>query len=119
MYMLENAASEGNEDHYGIDISAGANTGVLAADGGTVTVATNHWSYGNYIEIDHGNGYTTLYAHNNALLVSAGDTVQQGQQIALVGSTGMSNGNHIHFEVKLNGVRVNPLQFFSNYTVAW
>lgn len=107
------------DDHYGIDISAGANTGVLAADGGTVATATSHWSYGNYIVIDHGNGFTTLYAHNNALLVGVGDTVTQGQQIALVGNTGQSKGNHIHFEVKYNGGRVDPLQFFSNYTAAW
>lgn len=107
------------DDHYGIDISAGENTGVLAADGGTVVTAGEHWSYGNYIEIDHGNGYMTLYAHNNSLLVSAGDTVEQGQQIALVGSTGVSGGFHIHFEVKLNGTRLDPLQFFTNYTTAW
>lgn len=106
------------DDHYGIDISAGANTPVLAADGGTVTIATSHWSYGNYIEIDHGNGFTTLYAHNNALMVGAGDAVEQGQQIALVGNTGQSKGNHIHFEVKYNGTRVDPLQFFDNYTTA-
>ena len=107
------------DDHFGIDISAGANTGVLAADGGTVTTATEHWSYGNYIVIDHGNGFTTLYAHNNTLLVGVGDPVEQGQQIALVGSTGQSKGNHIHFEVKYNGARVDPLQFFSNYTTTW
>ena len=106
-------------NHLGIDISAGANTDVLAADGGTVITAGWHWSYGNYIEIDHGNGYTTLYAHNNSLLVSVGNTVEQGQRIALVGSTGSSDGNHIHFEVKLNGSRVDPLHFFSNYTTAW
>lgn len=104
-------------DHYGIDISVGENTDVLAADAGTVTTATNHWSYGNYIVVDHGNGYTTLYAHNNSLLVSTGDAIEQGQQIALVGSTGVSDGFHIHFEVKLNGMRVDPLQFFSNYTI--
>jgi len=103
--------------HYGIDIGAGYGTSVLAADGGTVTTATYSSSYGNYIVISHGNGYTTLYAHLSKILVKKGDTVKQSQVIGKVGSTGVSTGPHIHFEISKNGTRINPLQFYSNYVV--
>ena len=110
----------GEEDfHNGIDIAAGENTEVLAADTGTVVIAGTHWSYGNYVQIDHGNGSSTLYAHMNSLLVSAGTTITQGEPIGLVGSTGVSDGAHIHFEVRIAGALVDPLQFFTNYTTAW
>ena len=98
--------------HRGIDIGAPSGTDVLAADGGTVIVAGSGRSYGNYIVIDHGNGYTTLYAHNSRLCVSVNQSVERGQVIAKVGSTGNSTGPHIHFEVSKNGSLVNPMNFF-------
>ncbi len=105
-----NAAATSN--HRGIDIGAPNGSNVLAADAGTVIVAGSGRSYGNYIVIDHGNGYTTLYAHNSRLCVSVGDSVSRGQVIAKCGSTGNSTGPHIHFEVKKNNTPVNPMNFF-------
>ena len=102
----------------GIDISAGAGTGVLAADSGTVISTSVHSSYGIHLLIDHGNGYQTLYAHMSAAHVGIGDAVEQGQVIGLVGSTGVSDGAHLHFEVRAGGRHVDPLQFFDNYTLA-
>lgn len=98
--------------HRGIDIGVASGTNVLAADGGTVIVAGSGRSYGNYVVIDHGNGYTTLYAHNSRLCVSVGESVSRGQVIAKAGSTGNSTGPHIHFEVSYNGSLVNPMNFF-------
>ena len=94
--------------HYGIDIVGAAGTPILAAASGTVITAEWHYSYGNYIVIDHGQGLRTLYAHNNELYVSAGQQVQVGQTIAGMGNTGDSYGNHCHFEVHENGQRQNP-----------
>ena len=68
-------------------------------------------SYGNYIVLDHGGGMTTLYAHNSVLLKRVGDKVVQGETIALVGSTGDSTGNHVHFEVRADNVPKNPLDY--------
>lgn len=105
--------------HTGIDIGASYGTAVLAADSGTVVISTYNSAYGYYIVINHGSGNTTLYAHNSALYVEVGDTVSQGQTIAAVGSTGNSTGPHIHFEITVNGSRVNPLNYFSNYVQGW
>ena len=69
------------------------------------------------VMIDHGGGIVTLYAHNSKLLVKKGDVVTRGQQIAKSGSTGMSTGPHLHFEVRLNGSTVNPLSYYSGYTI--
>lgn len=99
-------------NHRGIDIGAPNGTDVLAADAGTVIVAGSGRSYGNYVVIDHGNGYTTLYAHNSRLCVSAGQKVSKGQLIAKVGSTGNSTGPHIHFEISKNGSLINPMSFY-------
>lgn len=99
-------------NHRGIDIGAPNGTDVLAADSGTVIVSGSGRSYGNYVVIDHGNGYTTLYAHNSRLCVSAGQKVSKGQVIAKVGSTGNSTGPHIHFEISKNGSLVNPMSFY-------
>ena len=103
--------------HYGVDIGASYGTNVLAADGGTVVTSQYSSSYGNYIMISHGNGNYTLYAHMSSRIAEVGDNVSQGQVIGLVGSTGISTGPHIHFEVYQGGTRVNPLQFFSNYVI--
>ena len=94
--------------HTGIDIGAGYGTAVLAAaDGMVSTTAYDAGGYGNYIIIDHGNGNMTLYAHMSQL------------NIGLVGSTGMSTGPHLHFEVYVGGTRIDPLLYFSDYTAAW
>lgn len=82
-----------------------------AADGGTVTYSGWMGGYGYLVEINHGNGYVTRYGHNSSLTVSVGDHVYKGQQIARVGSTGNSTGNHCHFEVRYNGVARNPLNY--------
>ncbi|MDL2295141.1 M23 family metallopeptidase, partial [Ruminococcaceae bacterium OttesenSCG-928-D13] len=103
------------DDHYGIDIGAGHGTNVLAADGGRVVTSEWHWSYGNHIIIDHGDGRRTLYAHMSVLVASSGQNVAQGEVIGLVGSTGVVKGAHLHFETHVNGVRVDPLSYFSGY----
>ena len=96
--------------HKGVDIANSSAPDILAADSGTVV--TSGWStvgYGNHIIIDHGNGYRTLYAHMQILYVKAGQTVNRGDRIGKMGSTGRSTGTHLHFEVILNGVHLNPL----------
>ena len=97
------------EFHKGLDIPANAGANIYAANAGTVVTATYHYSYGNYVIIDHGGGQATLYAHCSKILVKVGDKVKQGDVIAKVGTTGYSSGNHLHFEVRINGVAVNPL----------
>lgn len=99
--------------HRGIDIPAPLGTSIYAADSGTVTEATYHVSFGNYVLITHENGYATLYAHCSSLLVKPGDTVEKGQTIALVGNTGNSYGCHLHFETYYAGSLVEPLDFFA------
>lgn len=96
--------------HQGVDIANRAAPDVLAADAGTVSVpGFMAGGYGNYIIIDHGNGYRTLYGHLSRIYVSPGQTVQRGNVIGKMGSTGRSTGTHLHFEVYHNGVRLNPL----------
>ncbi|MDD3303572.1 MAG: peptidoglycan DD-metalloendopeptidase family protein [Clostridia bacterium] len=101
--------------HTGIDITGSGATGnpIYAYKTGTVTFAGYSSSYGNYIKIDHGNGLATWYAHCSKLLVSAGQEVSQGQTIALIGSTGWVTGPHLHFEVRVNGVPVNPYPYIA------
>ena len=101
----------GSTNHQGIDIAGPYGTPVYAADGGTVTYSGWMGGYGYLVEINHGNGYVTRYGHNSSLTVSVGDHVYKGQQIARVGSTGNSTGNHCHFEVRYNGVARNPLNY--------
>ena len=98
-----------NKLHTGIDIGVGSYNEVRAVNAGTVIKAAWNNSYGYMVMIDHGGGIVTLYAHNSKLLVKTGDIVTQGQQVAWSGSTGMSTGPHVHFEVRLNGVYQNPL----------
>ncbi len=100
-------------NHKGVDLKAGYGANIYAADSGTVLVSALSSSYGNYITISHGNGYTTLYGHMSKRLVKAGDTVKQGQVIGYAGATGIANGPHLHFEIWENGNRVNPLKYFS------
>lgn len=94
--------------HAGIDLACSVGTDVLAADGGTVTFAGYHKTYGNLVIIDHHNGYETYYAHNSKLLVSKGDKVYEGYHIAESGNTGRSTGPHIHLEIHVNGTAKNP-----------
>ena len=98
--------------HTGIDIGAWSGTNILAANSGTVIAAIqSNTGYGNHIMIDHGSGIVTLYAHASKLLVKKGDKVLRGQVIALVGSTGMSTGPHLHFEVRKNGEYQPPTDY--------
>ena len=104
--------------HKGVDICAAAGTPIYASAGGTVTKAGYNRAgagngYGNSIIINHGNGYTTLYAHCLSLVVHAGQSVKQGQLIGYVGSTGRSSGNHCHFEIRHNGSYVAPQNVFN------
>jgi murein DD-endopeptidase MepM/ murein hydrolase activator NlpD len=101
----------GRAHHLGIDFSARTGDPVLAAAGGVVSYAGIKSGYGNVVEVDHGNGYSTLYGHNSKLIVRVGDIVRAGQQLAKAGSTGRSTGPHVHFEVHVNGRPVNPRQF--------
>lgn len=100
--------------HAGIDIAAPFGTPVHAVAEGLVTFAAVRSGYGNVVEVDHGNGYMTRYAHNRALDVRAGQHVQAGDTIAQAGSTGRSTGSHLHFEVWHGGRVVNPLAFVRN-----
>ena len=99
--------------HGGLDIYVPSGTSVKAADGGTVTKAGWDNSYGYYVMIRHDDGKETLYAHNSSLLVKAGQKVYQGQIIAKSGATGHVTGPHVHFEVRVNGTRVNPRPYLS------
>lgn len=97
--------------HSGIDISASYGAPIYAADGGTVTFSGWKGTYGKLVIITHDNGTQTYYAHNSSLLVSSGQKVYKGQQIAKAGSTGRSTGTHCHFEMRVNGTAVNPLSY--------
>jgi murein DD-endopeptidase MepM/ murein hydrolase activator NlpD len=97
--------------HSGIDFGASYGSTIRAADSGTVIFAGWYGGYGNAVIIDHGGGLTTLYAHASRLYVREGQSVQQGQSVAAVGSTGLSTGPHLHFEVRRNGNPVNPMGY--------
>ena len=101
----------GKELHPGIDIPAPSGTSVLATASGKVITAKYHNSLGNYIEIDHGDGIVSRYAHNSKLLVHVGDIVKQGQVISKVGSTGSSTGAHLHFEIRVDGKSKAPFNY--------
>ena len=100
--------------HKGVDWSVPVGTSVYASSGGTVTRAGWSSSYGYCVYIQHPDGKETRYAHCSKLYVSVGDTVVQGQLIALSGNTGDSTGPHLHFEIRVNGVAVNPLLYVSS-----
>lgn len=99
------------EYHKGVDFAGSAGADVVAVAAGVVTWAGERSGYGTLVEINHGDGYVTRYAHNERTLVRVGDTVKRGEKIALMGSTGHSTGPHVHFEVLRNGRQVNPLSF--------
>jgi murein DD-endopeptidase MepM/ murein hydrolase activator NlpD len=102
-----------NAFHRGIDFAAPAGSEVVAVAAGVVTYAKERFGYGRTVEINHGNGYVTRYAHNDNLKVKAGDTVKKGDPIARIGSTGRSTGPHLHFEVLSQGRAVDPMSFVS------
>jgi murein DD-endopeptidase MepM/ murein hydrolase activator NlpD len=97
--------------HKGVDFAAPAGSDVSAVADGIVTWAGARNGFGVLVEIDHGNGYVTRYAHNSRAMVSVGEKVQRGQAVAVVGSTGRSTGPHVHFEVLKNSVAINPMSF--------
>jgi murein DD-endopeptidase MepM/ murein hydrolase activator NlpD len=99
--------------HTGLDFPAEVGTPILAAAGGVVIVQEYHAAYGNMVEVDHGNGLVTRYAHASATFVKKGDIVKRGQKIAAVGSTGRSSGPHLHFEVWVSGVPQDPQRFLA------
>ena len=97
--------------HKGVDFAGNLGSDVVAVAAGVVTWAGERSGYGRLVEIAHGDGYTTRYAHNERTLVAVGQTVKRGESIALMGSTGHSTGPHVHFEVLHNGRQVDPLSF--------
>ncbi len=99
--------------HQGVDIGLGVGTTVRASSGGTVTAAGWQGGYGNVVYIDHGDGRQTRYGHLSRITVSVGEKVSQGERIALSGNTGNSTGPHLHFELRINGTAVNPLNYIS------
>jgi flagellar protein FlgJ len=100
-----------NRFHSGIDIAAPKGTEVKAAMSGKVIMSCKTEDYGNVVAVDHGQGVVTIYAHNEKNLVKVGEEVEKGSLIAKVGSTGRSTGPHLHFEVRKNGEKVNPMEF--------
>jgi murein DD-endopeptidase MepM/ murein hydrolase activator NlpD len=101
--------------HPGIDLAGAYGTPIYAtADGTVVRAGWNSGGYGNLVELDHGRGITTRYGHMSAILVEAGDHVTRGQQIGRMGSTGRSTGNHLHYEVRIDGRAVNPIPFMKS-----
>lgn len=107
-------------NHAGIDIGrVGYTTPVVAAKAGTVIISGYNKYRGNYVVVSHGSGNTTTYQHLSKRSVSVGSYVKQGQQVGITGSTGVSRGAHLHFEIMENGVIVNPLKYLTDYTRGW
>lgn len=100
--------------HYGMDFAGKEGSDVIAVASGVITWAGPRYGYGNLVEINHGNGYFTRYGHNEKVLVKVGETVEKGQRLALMGSTGRSTGPHVHFEVLYNGKPVNPEKYINS-----
>jgi len=111
--MRTHPISGKKELHKGVDFAGKQGGQVISVAKGVVTFAGTRYGYGKVIDINHGDGYTTRYGHNSELLVSVGDTVEKGFQIARIGSSGRSTGPHVHFEVLLNGKQVNPMKFIN------
>jgi murein DD-endopeptidase MepM/ murein hydrolase activator NlpD len=97
--------------HRGVDFAGNAGDLVIAVGAGVVTFAGYRPDYGYVVDVTHGDGYVTRYAHNARVLVRQGETVSRGQRLAVMGSTGRSTGPHVHFEVLRNGTPVNPLAY--------
>lgn len=112
-YVSSEYGARWDTTHTGIDFAAPAGTHIYSWRSGTVTFAGWSGGYGNFIIVDHGDGFVTRYAHCSKIAVTKGQTVSQGQVIGYVGTTGNSTGNHLHFEVKVNGNFVNPRNYLS------
>ncbi len=111
-YGMRNDPFSGKlEMHKGMDFAGKKGSSVIAVASGVVTWSGKRYGYGNLVEINHGNGYVTRYGHNEEILVKVGDSVQRGQTISKMGSTGRSTGPHVHFEVLLNDRQVDPVRF--------
>ena len=104
--------------HSGLDIGAAYGASIVASDGGTVTIAGVNGGYGNCVMIDHGNGYYTLYGHMSSIAVSVGQSVSKGATIGYVGSTGVSTGPHLHFEIRQGTTILDPENWFTGLTYA-
>lgn len=104
------------KNHRGVDVAAAEGTPIVSAMPGRVVFAGERGGYGNTVEIDHGNGVHTLYAHASELHAKEGDVVQAGTPVAEVGSTGRSTGNHLHFELRVNGQAVDPRKALKAYS---
>ncbi len=101
--------------HRGIDIAGSYNRQINAAWGGIVTwIQESNYGYGNHLLVYHGCGISTLYAHLNRILVTPGKYVEPGQELGLMGSTGLSTGPHLHFEIQINGIQIDPLSYLAN-----
>ena len=99
------------EMHKGMDLAGKKGSDVIATASGVVTWSGDRYGYGNLVEINHGNGYVTRYGHNEEILVKVGDSVERGQTISRMGSTGRSTGPHVHYEVLLNNRQIDPIRF--------
>ena len=106
------------EFHGGIDFAGKPGLEVRSVADGVVTWSGKRWGYGNVVEISHGNGYLTRYAHNRSNLVELGQKVEKNETIALLGSSGRSTGPHVHFEVVRNGRTINPWKFIRKQSTA-
>ncbi|MDF2635373.1 MAG: Peptidase [Pelosinus sp.] len=105
----------GSELHQGIDIANSMGTPIVATADGVVVQSELSGGYGNMVKIDHGNGIATIYGHNSRLIVNVGQSVKKGQVISYLGSTGISTGPHVHYEVRVNGTAVDPISFMVLY----
>ena len=103
-----------SSNHTGLDIATTKGTPIKVVASGTITCAKYSGSYGNIVKVDHGNGVETWYAHTNKINVTEGQTVEAGDIIAEVGSTGNSTGPHLHFEIRINGEHINPEEVYEN-----
>jgi murein DD-endopeptidase MepM/ murein hydrolase activator NlpD len=106
---------DGNELHAGIDIAYTMGAPVVATADGEVVMSGSSGGYGNLVQLNHGNGISTLYGHNSQLIVKVGQTVKKGQVIAYAGSTGKSTGPHVHYEVRVNNNPVDPMKYLVQY----
>jgi murein DD-endopeptidase MepM/ murein hydrolase activator NlpD len=104
-------------EHHGLDLAAAEGSPIVAASGGVVRSAGPRGGYGNAVEVDHGDGLTTLYAHTSEVLVRPGETVASGQVLARVGHTGRATGAHLHFEVRVQGRPVDPVRALKTYSL--
>ena len=111
MNVISNYGSRGGRQHHGVDLKGPIGTPIYAAADGVVTFSGTSGSYGKLVKISHGNGIETRYSHNDSNIVSVGETVTKGQQIATMGATGNATTSHLHFEVRVNGGSKNPMNY--------